>query len=187
MCHPAINSLKINLRVVKLRTNGLQEFYPVYEFCFHSHENYFSTLQHIWFRQHTSFWIEYWISFETKSPSMIISLLNCFFLLSLDLEMTLSYYWKRNLSFLSTNFLLSASDCDRPNDLTIKEREYASMTLKSLASHFNLERAKKYGSCHQPLPSKFKIKQSNPNNTNSSMVCRYERIFILLSMFLYLW
>ena len=58
------------------------------------------------------------------------------------------------------------------------------MTLKSLASHFNLERAKKYGSCHQPLPSKFKIKQSNPNNTNSSMVCRYERIFILLSMFL---
>ena len=61
------------------------------------------------------------------------------------------------------------------------------MTLKSLASHFNLERAKKYGSCHQPLPSKFKIKQSNPNNTNSSMVCRYERIFILLSMFLYLW
>jgi len=44
------------------------------------------------------------------------------------------------------------------------------MTLKSLASHFNLERAKKYGSCHQPLPSKFKIKQSNPNNTNSSMI-----------------
>ena len=29
VCHPAINSWKIDLSVVKLRTNGLQEFYPV--------------------------------------------------------------------------------------------------------------------------------------------------------------
>ena len=70
-------------------------------------------------------------------------------------------------------FVRIFSDCD--TKLDSKEREYASMTLKSLASHFNLERAKKYGSCHQPLPSKFKIK-SNSNNS-SHMVCRYE-IFI---------
>ena len=44
------------------------------------------------------------------------------------------------------------------------------MTLKSLANQFNLERAKKYGSCHQPLPSKFKIKTSNHfNNVNSKV------------------
>lgn len=41
------------------------------------------------------------------------------------------------------------------------------MTLKSLASHFNLERVKKYGSCHQPLPSKFKLKGNKTPSTTS--------------------
>lgn len=41
------------------------------------------------------------------------------------------------------------SDCD--TKLDGKEKEFASMALKSLATHFNLERVKKYGT----LPPKF--------------------------------
>ena len=44
------------------------------------------------------------------------------------------------------------------------------MTLKSLANHFNIDRIKKYGSVHQPLPSKFKLPNTtnNTNNTNNN-------------------
>ena len=45
----------------------------------------------------------------------------------------------------------------------------ASLTLKSLASHFNLERVKKYG--HQTLPSKLKINNKNYNHSNKTMTC----------------
>ena len=40
------------------------------------------------------------------------------------------------------------------------------MTLKSLASHFNLERVKKYG--HQTLPSKLKINNKNYNHQQAN-------------------
>ena len=45
-----------------------------------------------------------------------------------------------------------------------QEKEIASLTLKSLANHFNIDRIKKYGSVHhQPLPSKFKLPNTNSN------------------------
>ena len=55
------------------------------------------------------------------------------------------------------------ADCDK---LDSKDREYASMTLKSLANHFNLERVKKYGS-FQTLPSKMKSKSSLSYSSSS--------------------
>ena len=57
------------------------------------------------------------------------------------------------------------TDCDDIK-MDSKEKEFASLTLKSLANHFNIDRIKKYGSIHQPLPSKFKLPRA-PNVPNA--------------------